>query len=118
VQVLIVEDDLGTGNLLREHLDAEGYVAEVVGTTAEARRSISTRRPDLILLDLVLPIENGWTFLQARQLDTLLAGIPVLAISAAPQARLFEARDLGADAFISKPFDLDVVTAVVRSFVV
>jgi CheY-like chemotaxis protein len=116
-RVLIVEDEAMIRDLLREQLEAEGYVTEAVGNIAEARYRIEAETPDLILLDLMLPIEHGWTFLQTRREDALLASIPVVAMSAAPEALLLEAETLGADAFLSKPFDLDTVTALIRSFV-
>jgi CheY-like chemotaxis protein len=117
VRVLIVEDEAPIRYVLREELDAEGFVTEAVGSTVEARYHIQRQRPDLILLDLMLPIEDGWTFLRARQADAELASIPVVAISAAAQGRLLEAKELGADAWLTKPFELDALTALVRSFV-
>jgi CheY-like chemotaxis protein len=116
-RVLIVEDEAPIRFVLREQLDAEGFVTEAVGTTVEARYQIERQRPDLILLDLMLPIEDGWTFLRSRQVDPMLASIPVVAISAAAHGRLLEAKELGADAWLSKPFELDALTALVRSFV-
>jgi len=115
--VLIVEDEPKIRDLLREQLEAEGYLTEAVGNIAEARYCIEVEAPDLILLDLMLPIEHGWTFLQTRREDALLASIPVVAMSAAPEALLLEAEHLGADAFLSKPFDLDAMTALIHSFV-
>jgi CheY-like chemotaxis protein len=116
-RVLIVEDEAPIRYVLREQLDAEGFVTEAVGTTVEARYQIERQRPDLIVLDLMLPIEDGWTFLRSRQADATLSSIPVVAISAAAQGRLLEAKELGADAWLSKPFELDALTALVRSFV-
>jgi CheY-like chemotaxis protein len=65
----------------------------------------------------MLPGRSGWDFLRDRQADPLLASIPVLVVSAAPRERLAEAQALGADAFLSKPFDLDVLSAVVQTVV-
>ncbi|HTD79917.1 MAG TPA: response regulator, partial [Chloroflexota bacterium] len=94
----------------------EGYVVETVDSIAEGLGRIANRQPDVILLDLMLPRLDGWTFLRQRQDDPALTAIPVLVISAAPQQRLLEAKELGADAFLSKPFDLGVLNALVRSF--
>jgi DNA-binding response OmpR family regulator len=116
-RVLIVEDEVTIRDLLQEHFTSEGFASEAVETVAEARQRIETRRPDLILLDLMLPREDGWTFLRSRQSDATLASIPAVALSSAPHSRLVEAKDLGADAFLSKPFDLDALTALIRSFV-
>jgi CheY-like chemotaxis protein len=115
-RVLIVEDEPVIRDLLREQLAIEGYIPELAGSIAEARRHIDAGRPDLILLDLMLPVEDGWTFLRSRRADAALSGIPVIAISAAPHERLLEAKELGADAFLSKPFDVDALIALTRSF--
>ena len=71
----------------------------------------------MIVLDLMLPGRSGWDFLRERSATAQLAAIPVLVISAAPHALLLEAKELGADAFLSKPFDLDALSTLVRSFV-
>ena len=91
-------------------------MVETVDSIAEGLERIANRQPDVILLDLMLPRLDGWTFLRQRQDDPALTAIPVLVISAAPQQRLLEAKELGADAFLSKPFDLGVLNALVRSF--
>jgi CheY-like chemotaxis protein len=116
-RVLVIEDEPLIRDLLTEQLGTEGYIAEGVGSLARARASIKVMRPDVILLDLMLPIEDGWTFLRARQADAQMARIPVIAISAAPHVRLREAKQLGANAFLSKPFDQDALTVLIRSFV-
>jgi CheY-like chemotaxis protein len=116
-RILIVEDESTIRDLVTEQLDGAGYMTDAVGSTTEAWQRIDAHRPDLILLDLMLPVEDGWTFLHRRRDDTLLASIPVVVISAAPHARLLEAKTIGADAFLSKPFDLEALTALVRSFV-
>ena len=116
-RVLIVDDDAVIRSVLQDHLESEGFEPVTASGIAEARRHIQSERPDLILLDLMLPVEDGWRFLQARRDDPELAGIPTIAISAAPHERLLEAKELGADAFLTKPFDLEALTALARSFV-
>lgn len=116
-RVLVIEDEVTVRNLLQEQLAEEGFAPDLAGSVEEARARIQRQAPDLILLDLMLPGEDGWSFLQARSTDAVLGGIPVVAISAAAHHRLLEAKQLGADAFLSKPFDLDALTALVRSFV-
>jgi CheY-like chemotaxis protein len=64
----------------------------------------------------MLPDKTGWAFLRERQLDPVLSAIPVVVISAATRERLEQAGQLGADALLSKPFDLSDVTQVVRQF--
>jgi DNA-binding response OmpR family regulator len=118
-RVLIVEDEPTIRELLRTHLESEAAqcVTDLAANIPEAMRHIRQRPPDLILLDLMLPRQSGWTFLERRRADPQLARIPVLVVSAAPQDRLLEAKELGASAFLSKPFDTDVLTALIRSLV-
>jgi DNA-binding response OmpR family regulator len=115
--VLIVEDEETIRDLLLEYLEDQGYSADIATSIDEARQQIGRRRPDLILLDLMFPGEDGLEFLLQRRTNQTLAAVPVLAISAAAHAQLLEAKNLGADAFLSKPFDFDVLSALVRSFV-
>ena len=115
--LLLVEDDATIRALLTEQLLIEAYSVDAVDTIAAARERIGSQRPDLIILDLMLPREDGWTFLRRRQAEPELADIPVLVVSAAPRSRLVEAKELGADGFLSKPFDVDVLNALVQSFV-
>jgi len=115
-RVLVVEDEVSIRNMVTEFLEGEGFAPDVAGTIDEAQRRIGEERPDLILLDLMLPSEDGWQFLRVRQANAALASIPVLVISAAPHERLLDAKALGADGFLSKPFDLDLVRALVETF--
>ena len=116
-EVLIVEDESMIRGVIAEHLAEEGFHPREAETLAELQAAVADDPPDLILLDLMLPGESGFTFLHHRQDDPVLAAIPVVVLSAAPAERLLEAKDLGADAFLSKPFDIDALTALVRSFV-
>jgi CheY-like chemotaxis protein len=115
--VLVVEDEPVIRELLVENLAEEGYQPLAAANVAEARQHIAEHPPALIMLDLMLPGESGWAFLRQRRMDPQLASIPVLVISAAGQDQLLEAKELGGDAFLSKPFDLAVLSAVVRTFV-
>jgi DNA-binding response OmpR family regulator len=116
-RVMLIEDDALIRDLLVEQLAEQQISVQAVDSIAAAHQHIMTDRPDLILLDLMLPGEDGWTFLHRRKADPALAAIPVLVISAAPQQRLAEAKALGANGFLSKPFDLTVLNALVHSFV-
>jgi len=115
-RVLVVEDESPIRDLVTDSLEEEGYGLEVAASVEEAELRIAEEPPDLIVLDLRLPGRSGWDFLRQRHDDPKLAAIPVLVLSAAPEDRLLEAKELGADAFLSKPFDLDILSALVRSY--
>ena len=116
-RILVVEDDSPIRNMLVEHLTHEGYAVDAAGSTEQAIERMAEALPDLVLLDLMLPGRSGWDFLRERGHDPRLSKIRVLVLSAAPGNLLVEAKQLGADAFVSKPFDLDVLGAMVQSFV-
>jgi DNA-binding response OmpR family regulator len=115
-RILVVEDEPAIRDLVGDVLEEEGYTVEVAGSIDEALRRIREERPELLILDLMLPGRTGWTFLRERRADADLARIPVLVVSAAGQDRLLEAKEIGADGFLSKPFDVDVLSMLVRSF--
>ena len=117
-RVLLVEDDSVIRDVIMDHLESQG-VAEfhAASSVAEAKDCLAVERPALIILDLMLPHQSGLEFLHERRRDPLLAPIPVLVISAAPQHLITEAKNLGADALVTKPFNLDDLAALVASFI-
>lgn len=115
--VLVVEDQPKIGALITEHLEQEGYQVDVVPTVEQALARVEQATPRLILLDLTLPGRSGFDFLRQRQHDARLGAIPVLVVSGAPHKRLIEAKRLGAEGFLSKPFDFDVLTALMHSYI-
>jgi DNA-binding response OmpR family regulator len=68
-------------------------------------------RPDLVLLDLMLPDMNGWTVLRLRERERDLARVPVLVISASGPDGIADAQELGAPIFLTKPFDIERLLA-------
>jgi DNA-binding response OmpR family regulator len=116
-RILIVEDEPIIRDIIYQHLEGMGYRVELAGTIDEATARIARRTTDLVVLDLMLPGDAGELFLNRRRSDPTLTTVPVLVVSAAPQGRLLQAKELGADGFLSKPFDLDILGAIVRSFV-
>ncbi len=116
-RVLVIEDEQNIRELVVGYLGEMGYRTESAGSIPEALACIAAERPSLIVLDLMLPGQSGLAFLRDRASDRALSSIPVLVTSAAPHDRLRESKDLGAEAFLSKPFDFDALGAVVHSFV-
>jgi len=115
-RLLVVEDEPAIRHILVEYLHEEGYVVDAASSIAEARQRMAAARPDLLLLDLMLPGQSGWEFLRERHNDPDLTNVRVVVLSAAPKDLLLEAKNLGADAFLSKPFDLDVLGSIVETF--
>ena len=81
---------------------------------AEALARIIERPPDAVLLDLLMPVMDGLEFLNQRSAQPLLAALPVVVLSAAGVPALRDATALRATAVLSKPIDLDVLSAVLE----
>ncbi len=107
--VLLIEDDLAIARSLSKALESSGYVVTGVDTGAEARSMIDHLRPDLILLDLMLPDTDGLVLTTALKNMT---NAPIIICSARQeQVDRVLGLKLGADDFVAKPFDLDELEA-------
>jgi len=112
LSVLVVDDDPSIRRMVSEVLDLEGYSVATAANGVEALRSIEEQRPSLVLLDMRMPLMDGWGF--ARELKTRGVKLPILVMTAAGSARAWAA-EINADAYVAKPFDLaDLVAAVER----
>lgn len=110
--ILIVEDDADLREMMAQLLTLEGYRAETVANGRDALDYLHRGdRPDLILLDLMMPIMDGWEFRRRQREDPALADVPVVVLSALDQTR---AADLGGTAFLKKPLDFDRLLDLVR----
>lgn len=105
----MVEDDDSIREALESTLRDEGYQVCAVAHGREALEALRTWPADLILLDLMLPIMDGWVFLAERRRLKLAPRARIALVSATGQARTGEVEPLGVDAVIPKPFDLDVL---------
>jgi CheY-like chemotaxis protein len=112
--VLIVEDDEYIRTDLGELMELEGYRAATCCNGLEAVRYLSEAapRPDVILLDLMMPVMDGYAFLQWMDTQPLDARVPVLVMSATGQADLHLGERQRRD-FLRKPIDLDVLLSAV-----
>src|SRR4051794_36644588 len=102
-RLLVVEDDAAITSLLSDVLTDAGYSVSIAGSGAAALEEMRKHLPDLVLLDLMLPDMNGWSFLRERERERDLASVPVLVISAAGPGGTAEAQQLGAPIFLAKP---------------
>ena len=112
--ILIVEDDADLREMMAQLLLLEGFNAQTVANGREALDYLrATERPELILLDLMMPVMDGWEFRREQQRDPKLAGVPVIVLSALDQTRV---GDIGAAAFLKKPLDFDRLLELVRRY--
>ena len=101
--MLVVDDDPDIRELLFTALEDEGFEVVPAGNGQEALAIIKTFRPDVIVLDLMMPVMDGWQF--AAELRNREEDIPIVLLSAARDLRT-HAKALSAAEIIEKPFDL------------
>jgi CheY-like chemotaxis protein len=113
--VLIVEDDRDTREMLERFLELEGFEVSTAHNGEAALRSLRAGAcPCVILLDLMMPVMNGWQFREAQSRDPDFAGIPVVVVTAAgPQSAI---PAIQADGWLSKPVDFDKLLSTIGSF--
>jgi len=112
-RVLVVEDEDTIGLVVADALADEGYEIRRARNGREALEILRSWLPHLILLDLMMPVMDGWAFrTEQRRLDGPAGQVPVIVLSAAREARI-RAHELGAVEALSKPFELDQVVAAV-----
>lgn len=115
-EILLVEDDFDVRDMMTIFLESEGYQVAAAANGQEAIDHLSHSRPPcLILLDLMMPVMNGWEFRQRQQQDPNLARIPVIVISADNNVRE-KAAHLGAASYLAKPIDFDALLEVIRRY--
>jgi CheY-like chemotaxis protein len=107
-RILVVEDDSAIRQSLAELLEDEGFEVTCAANGAEALTTLAGGdAPSLILLDLTMPVMDGWTFRTAQRSDPSLARIPTVVLSASYGVDGAAIEGLEPAAFFAKPFDLE-----------
>ncbi len=113
-EVLVVEDDPDMAAVVQMIVAEAGYQVRTAGDGAEALERIAERMPGVILLDMRMPVMDGWEF--AREFGARFGrAAPIVVITAAENARA-RAEEIGADGWLEKPFELDEVVRMVSRF--
>ncbi len=115
-RILVVDDDRQIVRLLRTYLEQSGYQALVAHDGESALHIIRRERPDLVLLDLMLPNRDGWEVTRVVRGDDSLQGLPLIMLTArADDQDKIVGLELGADDYVTKPFNPREVVARVRA---
>jgi two-component system response regulator MprA len=109
----VVDDDPDILDAICDILDVEGYAVARARHGEEALERVAESRPDLILLDLMMPVMDGITFAHALRGRRIEPEIPVVVVSADGNPQ--KAASIGARGFLAKPFDIDALLAHVSS---
>ncbi|MCL7452203.1 MAG: response regulator transcription factor [Anaerolineae bacterium] len=113
LKLLVVDDSLDTTLVLKRVLQQEGYEVEVAQNGAEGLRLAFDFRPDLILLDVMMPGMDGWTMLNRLREFT---DVPVVMLTAVGgEESLVHGLDSGADDYLTKPFSMHELKARIRA---
>ena len=105
--VLLVDDDEKVRELVRVNLEFEGYKVREAGSAEEGLSAIEEAKPDLVLLDVMMPQTDGWEMLRKIQEQYGAGAIQVVMFSGkVDEKTLAQASTSGAHAFVGKPFDL------------
>jgi DNA-binding response OmpR family regulator len=115
-QVLLIEDEPNIAEAIRFILSRDGWVVSSHANGADAAEVVRALRPDVVVLDVMLPGRSGYDILTELRADPATAGLPVLMLSAKGQDRdRVRAAEVGADRFIAKPFSNAEVLDALRT---
>ncbi len=109
--ILVIDDDVEILAMLRDFLEGEGLAVRTAGNGAEALDIVDAVAPALILLDMRMPVLDGWGF--AARLRERRATYPIVVMTAAESAQRW-ADEIGANGFIAKPFDVDELLQLIE----
>lgn len=114
-RVLVVEDDRDTREMVSRFLELEGFDVQTARNGAEALNVLEGGdHTCVILLDLMMPVMDGWQFRRLQQDDPRLSRIPVVVVTAAgPRERI---PPIAADGWLAKPLDFDTLLATIERF--
>jgi CheY-like chemotaxis protein len=112
--VMIVEDDRDTREMLGRFLELEGFDVRTAANGQLALDALQKEsQPCVILLDLMMPVMNGWQFRERQKRDPRFAAIPVVVVTAAGPRE--DIPEINADGWLSKPVDFDRLLATIDS---
>ena len=115
-RVLVVEDEPDVAEMIRYNLGKEGYDVRVAGNGTDALRQVKEARPDVILLDIMVPHLNGWEICRRLKQDRETLAIPIIMVTGrAEEGDKVLGFEMGADDYVTKPFSPRELLARVRA---
>ena len=117
-QILVVEDDEAIRGLVSEVLRDDGYEVSEASNGAEALDYVKHHRPDLIVLDLMMPVMDGWAFVERCRVNPYCSDVPIVVTSASHDLpkTAERLRSYGVRTCLAKPFDVDGLLALVERY--
>lgn len=115
-RVLVVDDDKQIARLIRSYLEQAGFQVSVAHDGETALHALRRDRPDLVILDLMLPDRDGWDVTRIVRGDPSLAAMPIIMVTARVEdTDRIVGLELGADDYVTKPFNPREIVARVRA---
>ena len=113
-RILVVDDEPAIVRLMEYVLDRQGYTVRTAADGDEGLHAVSEFRPDLIILDVMMPRKDGYTVAEAIRSDPALAQIPIIMLSAKAQdTDVEQGLAAGANLYLTKPFEPDGLLEIV-----
>ncbi|HEY1014942.1 MAG TPA: response regulator [Herpetosiphonaceae bacterium] len=112
--ILVIDDDPAILDTVAEMLEFEGYAVQVAANGAEGLAAVERLRPALVLLDMRMPVLDGWGF--ASRLRERGIELPVVVMTAAQDAQRW-ASDIAATGYLAKPFEYQELLSAVRAHI-
>ena len=117
-RILLVEDNELNRDMLSRRLERKGYAVTLAVDGAEGLSKARSERPDLILMDMSLPVVDGWEATRQLKADAATRAVPIIALTAHAMASDEQkARDCGCDDFDTKPIELSRLLAKIEALV-
>lgn len=117
IKILLVDDEPDVLDILSKKLEAAEFLTVRASDGNEGLRKTREEKPDLVLLDIMMPNKDGFTMLRDLQSDEELRNIPVIMVSAKSEADyLFKGQHLGAMDYLIKPIDFDELLKYIRKY--
>ena len=115
--ILVVEDQKDNRQIIRDLLSTQDYEVAEAENGVEALAAVAKRRPDLILMDIQMPIMDGYETTRRIKADPATNGIPIIAVTSyALTGDEQKARDAGCDDYVAKPYSPRQLLAKVRQY--
>lgn len=114
-KILVIEDEAELANAIKTRLSLSGYEVTTANDGAQGLDKIKSERPDLVILDLMLPKMDGHKICGLVKRDTRYSKIGIIILTAKAQEEdMRQAKELGADAYITKPFESRILLAKIK----
>jgi two-component system, cell cycle response regulator DivK len=108
LRILLIDDEPDIRSLVTMILEGTGHTIIEAGDGKSGLELLASERPDVVLLDLRMPVIDGWEFMRRVRAGNLAEGTKIIGVSAhASPESIKEAKDAGCDAYVSKPFTMD-----------